>query len=195
MSHLQPVNLYAARGRFTMKKCFDVFLQVAAAFALLAIVPACAQQGVPANRAPHPAPEQPLPFSHKTHIDKGAQCQLCHTNPAPGKLMTFPATATCMSCHATIATDRPAIKKLAEYVKANQPIPWVRVYAVLPGVTWTHRKHLQADAQCETCHGAVAESQSMAQTTAVTGMASCVSCHEARNASAACSVCHAWPAQ
>ena len=109
--------------------------------------------------------------------------------------MTFPATSTCMKCHATLVTDRPAIKKLAEYAKSKQPIPWVRVYKVLPGVTWTHREHVQAGVQCETCHGAVGDLDAMSETTAVTGMASCVSCHQARNASAACSVCHAWPAK
>jgi ABC-type nitrate/sulfonate/bicarbonate transport system substrate-binding protein len=33
----------------------------------------------------------------------------------------------------------------------------------------------------------------MGETTAVTAMASCISCHQARNVNAACSVCHAWP--
>ena len=184
-----------------MKRLFDIFAMIAAAFVLLAVgavqaqPPAPATSAVRANLAPHPAPEQPLPYSHKTHVGMGLPCQLCHTNPAPGKQMTFPATATCMNCHATMVTDRPAIKKLAEYAKSKQPIPWVRVYKVLPGVTWTHRKHLQAGVQCETCHGAVGDLDAMSETTAVTGMASCVSCHQARSVSAACTVCHAWPAK
>jgi hypothetical protein len=48
---------------------------------------------VPANVTPRPAPEQPLPFSHKTHMTLGLVCQTCHTNPDPGTMMTFPATA------------------------------------------------------------------------------------------------------
>jgi ABC-type nitrate/sulfonate/bicarbonate transport system substrate-binding protein len=180
-----------------MKRLFDVFVIIAAAFVLLAggavhgqsLAPAAVQ----ANLAPHPAPEQPLPFSHKTHLGMALPCQLCHINPAPGTQMTFPATATCMTCHATLVTDRPAIKKLAAYADSKQTIPWVRVYQVLPGVTWTHRKHLQAGVPCESCHGAVADLDAMAQTTAVTAMASCISCHQARNVNAACSVCHAWP--
>jgi Cytochrome c7 and related cytochrome c len=180
----------------------EVFAMIAAAFALLAVDAAWAQHpaptpatsAVPANLAPHPAPEQPLPYSHKTHVGLGLSCQLCHVNPAPGKEMTFPATSTCMNCHATVATDRPAIKKLTQYAQSKETIPWVRVYRVLPGVTWTHRKHLQAGVQCETCHGAVGELQTMSETTAVTAMASCISCHQARGASAACAVCHAWPA-
>src|SRR5580700_2966637 len=129
-----------------MKKLFDVFLMIAAMFMSLAAGAVQAQPPTPAawavqaNLAPHPAPEQPLPFSHKTHIGMALPCQLCHTNPAPGRQMTFPATATCMNCHATIVTDRPAIKKLAQYAKSHQPILWARVYQVLPGITWTHRK-------------------------------------------------------
>ena len=182
-----------------MKRLFDVLLMIAvvltspAAGAVQAQPPTPAVWAVRENLAPHPAPEQPLPFSHKTHIGMALPCQLCHTNPAPGRQMTFPATATCMNCHATIVTDRPAIKKLAQYAKSHQPIPWARVYQVLPGVTWTHRKHLQAGVPCETCHGAVAGVDAMAETTAVTAMASCIGCHQARSVSAACSVCHAWP--
>jgi ABC-type nitrate/sulfonate/bicarbonate transport system substrate-binding protein len=182
-----------------MKRPFDVFAIIAAGFMLLAGGTvrgqslAAATAAVPANLAPHSAPEQPLPFSHKTHVGMSLPCQLCHTNPAPGAQMTFPATTTCMNCHATLLTDRPAIKKLAAYADSKQTIPWVRVYQVLPGVTWTHRKHLQAGVPCESCHGAVADLDAMAETTAVTAMASCISCHQARNVSAACSVCHAWP--
>jgi len=157
--------------------------------------PSHALLAVQANLAPHPAPQQPLPFSHKLHVAMGLPCQLCHANPDPGELMTFPASSTCTSCHATMVPDRPAIKKLAEYASSNELIPWVRVYNVLPGVTWTHRKHLEAAVQCESCHGLVGKLDAMSETTAVTGMASCVSCHQARGASAACAVCHAWPSE
>ncbi|MEA3106617.1 MAG: hypothetical protein QOI88_1222 [Gammaproteobacteria bacterium] len=186
-----------------MKKLIDIFAMIVAALVLPALgaaqaqppSPAPASTAVRANPAPHPAPEQPLPYSHKTHLAMALPCQLCHTNPAPGKLMSFPATSTCMNCHATLVTDRPAIKRLTEYAKSKQPIPWVRVYKVLPGVTWTHRKHMDARVQCETCHGAVGDLEAMSETTAVTGMASCISCHQARSVSAACTVCHAWPAK
>ena len=122
-------------------------------------------------------------------------CQTCHANPAPGNQMTFPPTSTCMSCHASIAADRPAIKTLAEYASNNKPVPWVRVYKVMPGVTWTHAKHLQAGVQCQTCHGTVTELETMSQQTSVTGMASCMSCHETRGAKTGCVTCHAWPAK
>lgn len=164
------------------------------AWLLLALLPpfgAWAQ--VPANLSVPPAPAQPLPYSHKTHLALGLRCQQCHTNPEPGAQMSFPATATCMTCHDKIAKDRPAIQKLAEFANSSQPVPWVRVYQITPGVTWTHRKHLQAGVQCAVCHGNVAQLAAMAQTTSVTAMASCISCHQARKASTACATCHSWP--
>jgi hypothetical protein len=187
-----------------MQKLLCVAAMIGSALVLRAVAgihardPAPAMSAAPAvreNPAPHPAPEQPLPYSHKTHVRLGLQCVFCHANPAPGNQMTFPATSTCMTCHSTAVTDRPAIKKLAEYANSDQPIPWVRVYKVLPGVTWTHRKHLEAGVKCETCHGAVSDLQVMSETTSVTAMASCIGCHESRRVSAACTVCHAWPAK
>ena len=157
-------------------------------------VNAAQQLQVRENVAPHPAPEQPLPFSHKTHVSRGVQCRLCHANPEPGNQMTFPPVATCMGCHKTIAADRPAIQTLAGFAQSGQAIPWVRVYEVTKGVTWTHRKHLQAGLQCGNCHGQVGEMDRMAMVTSVTTMGNCISCHQSHNAPSTCQTCHAWPA-
>src|SRR5581483_11195421 len=107
-----------------------VRIALAVAFLALAAAGVLAQQPspVPPNYAPHAGPEQPIPFSHKTHVSRGLRCQMCHANPDPGAMMTFPATSTCMGCHMTVAKDRPAIMKLAEFARSNQAIPWVRVY-------------------------------------------------------------------
>jgi len=149
---------------------------------------------VPANPAEHQAPVQPLPYSHKTHLALGLECKSCHTNPDPGKLMTFPATSTCMSCHASVAKTKPAIQKLAGFAKSQEAVPWVRVYTVLPGVNWTHRKHLEAGMKCETCHGQVAQMETMSEATSVTTMGVCIRCHAANNAPTVCQTCHSWPA-
>jgi Cytochrome c7 and related cytochrome c len=145
---------------------------------------------VPDNPSEHPAPAQPIPYSHKKHLAFGLECKKCHTNPEPAKLMTFPATSTCMECHVTIAKDKPAIQKLAEYAKSKQAVPWVRVYTVLPGVAWNHRVHLEAGVKCETCHGQVREMEAMSEVTSVTTMYSCLNCHELNKAKTACDTCH-----
>jgi hypothetical protein len=180
------------------KKWSKMLASALTLFPLLALLasPALAQdpkQEVPDNVAPHAAPAQPLPYSHKTHLALGLSCGGCHTNPGPGNMMTFPATAICMQCHMAVAKDKPAIQKLAGYGKSAQPIPWVRIYQLTPGVNWSHRKHIQAGMQCVMCHGEVSKLDAMAQTTGVTSMATCIACHQAHNAPAACQTCHSWP--
>jgi hypothetical protein len=148
---------------------------------------------VPDNPSPHPAPEQPIPYSHKQHLAFGLKCQECHTNPEPGRLMTFPDTAKCMQCHVTIAKGKPSIQNIAQYAASNQPIPWVRVYKVIAGVNWTHRAHLTAGVKCETCHGDVSQISAMSEVTSVVTMYSCLSCHEMNHAKTTCETCHARP--
>jgi len=184
-----------------MRKHMNRNITLSAAAAALAVLLGTAL-ALPAQQAPavsqlvpgnplHPAaPAQPLPFSHKKHLAFSLQCKACHTNPDPGNMMTFPATAKCMSCHASIAKTKPAILKLAEFSKSQKPIPWVRVYTVLPGVTWTHRAHLAAGMQCEMCHGPVAQMDAMSEATSVTTMFSCLDCHQKKGAKTICSTCH-----
>jgi hypothetical protein len=152
--------------------------------------PHAAKLMVPDNPSEHPAPEQPIPYSHKRHLALGLQCKECHTNPEPGRLMTFPPTERCMQCHVTIAKDKPSIQKLAEYSKSQQPIPWVRVYTVLTGIQWSHRPHLEAAVKCETCHGKVSEMATMSEVTSVTTMYACLNCHQISQAKTACTTCH-----
>lgn len=182
----------------TKKQSAGSALALAFLLVLLHVTVAGAQtphQEVPDNLAPHPAPTQPLPYSHKTHLALGLTCQNCHVNPDPGNLMTFPAARRCMQCHVNVAKDRPAIQKLTQFAKSGQPIPWVRVYQLTAGVDWSHRKHLQAGMQCVMCHGQVAEVDAMAETTGVTSMASCIGCHQAHNAPTVCQTCHSWPSE
>jgi len=183
----------------TRKRIFAVFAVgpiLAVLFTALS-VPALAQSiqqpPVPNNPVVPAPPVQPIPYSHKTHLALDLQCQMCHTNPEPGALMTFPETSTCMGCHDTVATKKPAIVKLAQFAKSQQPIPWVRVYNITPGVQWSHRKHIEAGMKCETCHGAVAEQDVMAMVTSVTAMGTCIHCHQLNNAKTACNTCHLWP--
>ena len=152
-----------------------------------------AEKEVPSNPLRTTAPTQPIPYSHKIHLALGLTCQGCHTNPDPGKLMTFPPNSLCMGCHTTIAKDKPSIQKLAQFAQRNEPVPWVRVYVVLPGVQWTHRAHLEAQVKCETCHGDVSQMKSAVEATSVTTMAVCIRCHEQHKAKADCTTCHAWP--
>jgi hypothetical protein len=140
---------------------------------------------------PSAGPTQPLPYSHKTHLALGLQCQGCHTNPDAAGLMTFPDTATCMKCHISVAKNKPSIQKLARYDKSKTAPPWVRVYTVLPGVSWNHRRHLDAGMNCEMCHSDVSQLEVMTNVKSVTSMGGCIDCHKLHNAKTTCITCHA----
>src|SRR6478735_1608164 len=140
-----------------------------------------------ARIAPPPqGPEQPVPYSHKTHVSRGLDCRMCHVNPDGGKLMTFPATTTCMGCHQTIAADRPAIQKLTALAASGKPIPWVRVYQMPDYVYWKHGPHLKAGVTCAQCHGAVGEHDVTTRETNVATMVGCVDCHNKKQAFTDC---------
>jgi Cytochrome c7 and related cytochrome c/Cytochrome c3 len=181
-------------GRWVSWTLFVVAASVlflVASLALPQVTPSQATKSVVTNNpSPHSAPAQPIPYSHKKHLALGLDCKDCHTNPEPGKLMTFPDTSRCMQCHSVVAKDKPAVQKLASYAKSKQAVPWVRVYTVLPGVEWGHRQHLQAGVSCETCHGQVREMEQMSEVTSVTSMAVCLNCHEANRAKTVCDTCH-----
>jgi hypothetical protein len=136
------------------------------------------------------APAQPIPFSHKTHLSKGLECKVCHTNADPGEDMGLPEAAKCMLCHSTIAKDKPAIQALRDFAQSKKPIPWVRVYSLPAEIYWSHRPHLSAGMTCDACHGALADMDIVARVTNVTTMQGCVDCHKAHQVSTGCNFCH-----
>jgi mono/diheme cytochrome c family protein len=145
------------------------------------------------NLEPHPPLDQPIAFSHKTHVALGLPCSSCHENSPPGDEMSLPPTATCMSCHAAVDRDHPQIIKLAQVASSGRPAPWVRVYPLTPGIQFNHDPHLRAGLQCATCHGAVGDQTQLSELTALTSMATCISCHKAEKAPTDCATCHIWP--
>lgn len=133
--------------------------------------------------------EQPIPYSHKTHLAMGLKCDSCHRNADPGDLMGFPAESFCMGCHQTIKTDSPHIRKLAAAARDKKAIPWVRVYELPTFVYFSHRVHTKASVKCETCHGPVQE-RALITREVVHDMRSCMACHAATGARNDCTACH-----
>jgi hypothetical protein len=141
--------------------------------------------------AERPAPEQPLPFSHKHHAGTlKLACKQCHTIPDPGDFATLPPTKTCMGCHASVKTDSPHIMKLAAADKEGKKIPWVRVYKIPDYVGFSHKVHTSVNGvNCETCHGPVAERAVLRREKEI-NMSSCMDCHRRHEASNHCLFCH-----
>ena len=140
-----------------------------------------------------PAAVQPIPFPHKTHVEKAMlKCtEYCHETVTKGPRAGLPSVKTCMICHDAIATDRPLIQKVADYSKRGVDIPWQRVYGFTQEahVRFDHSPHLRAKVDCTTCHGNVAQ-QTVAERSVNHSMGFCVDCHRERKASNDCLTCH-----
>ena len=135
------------------------------------------------------AQQQPVPYSHKTHLALGLKCSSCHKNPDPGEVMGYPAESFCMGCHEAVKPDSPHIRKLAAAAAEKKHLPWVRVYRLPDYVYFSHRVHTHAGVACETCHGPVRERDVI--TKEVThNMHSCMACHTASKARNDCATCH-----
>jgi hypothetical protein len=133
--------------------------------------------------------QQPVPYSHKTHVALGLQCNSCHKNPDPGDAMGFPAESLCMSCHRAVKQDSPHIQRLAAAASEKKPLPWVRIYQLPAFVYFSHRVHTRAGATCETCHGPIRD-RDLVTREVVHNMRSCMACHTTHQASNDCGACH-----
>ncbi len=139
--------------------------------------------------APTKAITQPIPFSHKMHVQTGMKCDACHEPAGTSGKMQIPVVADCMACHQTIKTDSPAIQKLAQVQRDDDLLSWARVYALPDFVFFSHQKHLDAKVECAVCHGPVKDRDYLWQEKEVS-MVACVDCHKLRKAPASCDVCH-----
>jgi hypothetical protein len=139
-----------------------------------------------------PAATQPIPFPHKTHIEKGLTCtEYCHEAVTKGPVAGLPSVKTCMICHDAIATDKPLIQQVAAIQKSGRDLAWQRVYGY-PNeshVRFNHAPHIRASVECATCHGQVAQ-QTVAERSVNLNMGFCVSCHREKNAPNECLTCH-----
>ena len=182
-------------GRMTgvVKNRFDV--RVAVSAGLLMVCGLLFSQGSGSYKAVEESldqkpVEQPLPYSHKTHLALGMKCRDCHTIADPGFLAGYPDEAKCMACHTAIKTDSPHIKRLAEFSAAGKRVPWVKIYRVPDYVWFSHASHADdAAIECESCHGPVATREVLFKEKP-TSMIACMDCHAKNGAPNDCDLCH-----
>jgi mono/diheme cytochrome c family protein len=113
-------------------------------------------------------PVQPIFFSHVIHAGSfQIACQYCHAGARRASAAGLPSVERCMGCHKIVgAQGNPEIDKLKGYWERKEPIPWVRVFKVPEHARFTHKPHVRAGLQCQTCHGRV---EAMEQVAARTG--------------------------
>ncbi len=123
------------------------------------------------------APTQPIVYSHAVHAGElQIPCQYCHFGAERGRYAGVPPVSVCMNCHRQAVPDHPEVKKLAAALAKGEPIEWVRVHWIPDHVYFSHRPHVRAGVECQTCHGNVQEMGRVEQWASLT-MGWCVNCH------------------
>ncbi|RIL10020.1 MAG: hypothetical protein DCC75_05275 [Proteobacteria bacterium] len=148
----------------------------------------------PPQRARGHRPEQPINFSHITHVQQNKmECQYCHWSVSKAAFAAIPEVETCMGCHQLIAGRTPEqqteIAKIKDYFAKGEPIPWVKVHVMPNHVHFNHKRHVKAGVACQECHGQVPNMQVVERVTSMK-MGWCISCHRDRGASIDCYTCH-----
>lgn len=137
-----------------------------------------------------PSPVQPLAFSHRLHAGNyRIACRFCHRGVETSRVAGIPPLSTCQACHLHIASERPEIVKLLDYVKRQEPVAWVKVYDLPEHVYFPHMMHLRAQLDCTFCHGDVANMERITRSVALK-MGWCLGCHRQHQASIDCWTCH-----
>lgn len=148
----------------------------------------------PKSRARGYRPEQPIKFSHVTHVQKNKMdCQFCHWTVDKSAFAAIPEVETCYSCHKIIGgtTDeqKKEIAKIGEYYNKGEPIPWEKVHVMPDYLKFNHKRHVKAGVACQECHGQIPEMEVVERVSSMK-MGWCISCHRERGTSIDCYSCH-----
>jgi hypothetical protein len=121
--------------------------------------------------------EQPVPFSHKHHVQGlGLQCQYCHTSVEKSSYAGIPPTKTCINCHAQIWTNAQLLEPVRASWATGQSLVWTKVHDLPDFVYFSHEIHVNKGLGCASCHGRVDQMPLMyAQNTLQ--MEWCLDCH------------------
>ena len=122
-------------------------------------------------------PDQPVPFSHKHHVQGlGLQCQYCHTSVEKSSYAGIPPTKTCMNCHSQIWTDAELLKPVRDSWATGASIQWIKVHDLPDYVYFNHEIHVNKGIGCASCHGRVDEMPLMYEENSLQ-MEWCLDCH------------------
>jgi hypothetical protein len=122
-------------------------------------------------------PDQPVPFSHKHHVEGlGLQCQYCHTSVEKSSYAGIPPTKTCMNCHSEIWTNAQLLEPVRNSWATGESIQWIRVHDLPDYVYFNHEIHVNKGIGCASCHGRVDEMPLMYEENTLQ-MEWCLNCH------------------
>ena len=138
-------------------------------------------------------PDQPIAYSHKLHAgEMQISCIYCHSGAERGKTAGIPSANVCMNCHKFVrkgpTTGTAEIAKIYKaldydpdkgtYGPNQKPIQWVRVHNLPDFAYFNHSQHfVVGKIACQTCHGQVQDSMTVAMQYSPLTMQWCINCH------------------
>jgi len=161
----------------------------------------------------YPAETIPLAFDHAQHARLGATCESCHQTAQTSTSAAdnlIPREAACRACHKidrtqptkTVPKGQGAARcdachvgwtgivepsaKLAAMPPAEPP----RVVLARPNLKFNHKLHAMRGIGCALCHMNADTQQAPVTRADLPMMASCLGCHDGKQATARCSACH-----
>ncbi len=139
-------------------------------------------------------PDQPIAYSHKLHAGTmQISCIYCHSGAERGKVAGIPSANVCMNCHKFVrkgpTTGTEEIAKIYKaldydpdkgtYGPNQKPIQWVRVHNLPDLAYFNHAQHVVVGkVECQTCHGPVQDSMTVAMQYSPLTMSWCINCHK-----------------
>jgi hypothetical protein len=122
-------------------------------------------------------PDQPVPFSHKHHVQGlGLQCQYCHVTVEKSSYAGIPPTKTCMNCHAQIWTNAQLLEPVRNSWATGESLVWTKVHDLPDFVYFNHEIHVNKGIGCASCHGRVDQMPLMYMQNTLQ-MEWCLDCH------------------
>ncbi|MGA2886555.1 MAG: cytochrome c3 family protein [Terracidiphilus sp.] len=101
-------------------------------------------------------PDQPVPFSHKHHVQGlGLQCQYCHVTVEKSSYAGIPPTKTCINCHSQIWTNAQLLEPVRQSWATGESLVWTKVHDLPDYVYFNHEIHVNKGIGCSSCHGRV----------------------------------------
>jgi hypothetical protein len=129
-------------------------------------------------------------FSHRIHVeDQGLDCSDCHVGAEDSDEPGMPVAMQCALCHVDLDAEKPPEEQVAsrfvdgEYVARSAS-------ALADEVIFSHLTHVDAGAECSTCHGAIETTDSIRAADVALSMSECMDCHANLGVSQDCATCH-----
>lgn len=136
---------------------------------------------------------QPIAYNHKKHVEEaGLSCFDCHALALTHEKASIPNISFCAGCHQEPMTESKEEKKLVDYIKNDQLIPWVQVHRVPDHAYFSHRRHVSlGKIACQDCHGDVSTmTLPFSKPHVPIKMEFCIDCHERKSVDTDCATCH-----